>query len=111
MIKEYGMSSRLGQVYFERERRQQFLNIPVEGPRQYSEATAREIDAEVQEIIEKAYNRAVRILEDNRAVMDAGASALLEKEKLEGEDMERLKRQVIVQKPEAAGTVAGTLPA
>jgi cell division protease FtsH len=98
MIKEYGMSSRLGQVYFERERRQQFLNIPVEGARQYSEATAREIDAEVQEIIENEYNR---------AVMDAGASALLEKEKLEGEDMERLKRQVIVQKSEAAGTPSG----
>ncbi len=107
MIKEYGMSGRLGQVYFERERRQPFLNIPVEGARRYSEDTAREIDAEVQEIIEEEYKRAVQILEDNRSVLDAGASALLEKEKLEGEDMERLKRQVIVQKPEAAGTPSG----
>ncbi|MFP4307456.1 MAG: ATP-dependent zinc metalloprotease FtsH [Desulfococcaceae bacterium] len=107
MIKEYGMSGRLGQVYFERERRQQFLPLVSEGARQYSEATAREIDAEVQEIIEAEYRRAVQILEDNRAVLDRGAAALLEKEKLEGEDMERLKRQVIVQKPEAAGTPSG----
>ena len=98
MIKEYGMSGRLGQVYFERERRQQFLPMMPEGARQYSEATAQEIDAEIQEIIENEYGRAMRILQDNRQVLESGAAALLEKEKLEGEDMQRLKNQVVVQK-------------
>jgi cell division protease FtsH len=96
MVKEYGMSGRLGQVYFERERRNPFLNMLPEGVRQYSEATAQQIDAEVQEIIETEYGRAVRILGENREVLERGAAILLEKEKIEGEDMERLRKRVVV---------------
>jgi len=51
MVKEYGMSAKVGQVYFAREKRAQFLNIPVEGAIEYSEATAELIDTEVREII------------------------------------------------------------
>ncbi|MGD8291239.1 MAG: ATP-dependent zinc metalloprotease FtsH, partial [Desulfobacterales bacterium] len=40
MVKEYGMSDKMGQVYFAREKRNQFLNIPMEGAVEYSEATA-----------------------------------------------------------------------
>jgi cell division protease FtsH len=90
MVKEYGMSDKMGQVYFAREKRNQFLNIPMEGAVEYSEATAELIDSEVREIINNQYSRTIEILKDKRDILDNGAKILLEKEKIEGTELKAL---------------------
>jgi len=90
MVKEYGMSAKMGQVYFAREKRNQFLNIPLEGAVEYSEATAELIDSEVREIISDQYSRTMEILTQKRDVLDKGAKILLEKEKIEGDELNAL---------------------
>jgi cell division protease FtsH len=93
MVKEYGMSAKIGQVYFAREKRNQFLNIPMEGAFEYSEATAELIDNEVREIINDQYAKTRKILEAQREILDKGAQLLLEKEKIEGEEIKMLMEQ------------------
>jgi len=90
MVKEYGMSPKIGQVYFAREKRNQFMNIPMEGAVEYSEATAELIDSEVREIINDQYAKTQKILEERRDILDKGARLLLEKEKIEGEEIKKL---------------------
>ena len=90
MVKEYGMSEKMGQVYFAREKRNQFLNIPMEGAVEYSEATAELIDNEVRDIIKNQYLRTIEILKNKRDILDNGAEILLEKEKIEGTELKAL---------------------
>jgi len=93
MVKEYGMSEKIGQVYFAREKRGQYLSMPVEGAVDYSEATAELIDSEVREIINDQYAKTRQILEEKKEVLDQGAQLLLEKEKIEGEEIKMLMDQ------------------
>ena len=90
MVKEYGMSGKIGQVYFAREKRAQYLNIPMEGAAEYSEATAELIDAEVREIINQQYSKTLQILKEKRHILEKGAQLLLEKEKIEGSEIKSL---------------------
>jgi cell division protease FtsH len=90
MVKEYGMSAKVGQVYFARGKRAQFLNIPMEGAVEYSEATAELIDGEVKDIVNQQYARALEILQQKREVLAKGANLLLEKEKIEGTELQAL---------------------
>ncbi|MEJ2040705.1 MAG: ATP-dependent zinc metalloprotease FtsH, partial [Desulfosarcinaceae bacterium] len=66
MVRQYGMSDTLGQVYNASSQRQQFLGAGYEGPPNYSQETARQIDAEVRDIITKQYTVAKEILEKHR---------------------------------------------
>jgi cell division protease FtsH len=93
MVKEYGMSEKIGQVYFAREKRGQYLSIPVEGAVDYSEATAELIDNEVREIISDQYAKTRKILEEKKAILDKGAQLLLEREKIEGKEIKTLLEQ------------------
>jgi cell division protease FtsH len=90
MVKEYGMSTKVGKVYFAREKKARYLNIPMEGAAEYSEATAELIDTEVAEIINQQYAKAQEILMGKREVLEKGAGLLLEKEKIEGQDIKAL---------------------
>ncbi|MFP4037783.1 MAG: ATP-dependent metallopeptidase FtsH/Yme1/Tma family protein, partial [Desulfobacteraceae bacterium] len=90
MVKEYGMSSKVGQVYFQRERRGLFMEPPWEGTADYSPGTAELIDSEVRAIISEQYDRAKSILEKNRRVLEKGAHLLLEREKIEGGELKAL---------------------
>jgi cell division protease FtsH len=90
MVKEYGMSRKVGQVYFAREKRMQFLPAAYEGAAEYSEATAELIDEEVKAILNEQYERAVNILEDKKAVLEECAKVLLAKEKIEGSELKAL---------------------
>ena len=60
-------------------------------PRSYSEATAREIDLTVRELVDGAYERAKQILDGRRGELEDGAKLLLEKETLEPADFAPLK--------------------
>jgi len=70
MVREYGMSTKLGQVYFAHEKRGPFFNVPMEGAMEYSEATARQIDDEIQDIISRQYTVALDILKQRRDVLE-----------------------------------------
>ncbi|HET7460545.1 MAG TPA: ATP-dependent zinc metalloprotease FtsH, partial [Longimicrobium sp.] len=82
MVMEYGMSRELGPVNLSGPRRMQFLGNDGDhtGARQYSEATAREIDSEIRGLIDGTYERVRRILTDDRGVLEVLAQRLLEKE-------------------------------
>jgi cell division protease FtsH len=90
MIREYGMSPNLGQVYLAPERRPQFLDVGVKESGDYSEATAEMIDQEIRAIIAREYTRAVDILKSKKEILIKGAQLLLEKEKVDGEEIKAL---------------------
>jgi cell division protease FtsH len=91
MVREYGMSEHLGPLTFERERRPLFLETMMPpGAKDYSEATAQEIDQEVSNLVNHAYARAKEILESKRDTLERVAKVLLEKEVLEGEELRQL---------------------
>ena len=92
MVTEYGMSERLGLVTYTREKRPAFLDV-LQGPpsaREYSEETARAIDAEVSRLLAEAHERVRAILTDRRQALDTLAQTLLEKETLQGDELTRL---------------------
>jgi cell division protease FtsH len=86
MVTRFGMAPALGQVAYEGEQ-SQFLATPGGGlkSREFSEATAREIDTAVKDLVDRAFAKAVRILTDRRPTLERGAQLLLAKETL-GED-------------------------
>jgi len=91
MVKEYGMSSKIGQVYFARERQNRFLPVPgYEGAKDYSESTAELIDLEVKEIISRQYRASLEILQEKRDLLEKGAALLLEKETIGGEELKAM---------------------
>jgi cell division protease FtsH len=90
MVKEYGMSDKIGQVYFAREKRAPFLDLGLEGAVEYSEATAEIIDDEVKEIISEQYSKALDILRGKKEALKRIAKVLLEKEKIEGDELKAL---------------------
>jgi cell division protease FtsH len=84
MVKEYGMSERLGQVYFAHKRQPQFLNPMTEARGEYSDETAQIIDEEVRRIIDDQYAVALAILRKNMDLLKRTAIQLLEDEVIEG---------------------------
>ena len=88
MVKAYGMSEKLGTITLERERQAQFLQLPVASEKgDYSEATAREIDCEVRRIVDEQYGRVRQLLEDKKAMLQQGATLLLEREVITGAEL------------------------
>jgi cell division protease FtsH len=94
MVKEYGMSPRLGALAFEPERRPLFLpgGDGLTGGKPYSEETAREIDEEVKRIVDETEGRVRDILTRRDADLKAIARRLLDKEVLEGDELSALLR-------------------
>jgi len=90
MVKEYGMSESIGQVYFARENRMPYLNMPMDGNWEYSQSTAELIDNEVRAILAREYERASSILVEQRDVLEKGAELLMEREKIDGEELRAL---------------------
>jgi len=80
MITQFGMSEKLGLASLEGPRYATFLMVPTQSPREYSEETARLIDAEVKQILSEAHTKARDILFAHRAALEELAKLLLEKE-------------------------------
>jgi len=93
MVKEYGMSTRLGQVYFSEEKKQAFLPSSFLEKQEYSDATAEIIDAEIQAIISGEFERAREILKEKKDILVRGAAMLLEREKIEGAELAALMNE------------------
>jgi cell division protease FtsH len=91
MVTEYGMTEKFGPLTFEKERRPLFLDIGLpSGAKEYSEETAREIDQEIKRLIDDAYKKVRELLSANQDKLKALASALLEKETIEGEEIRKI---------------------
>ena len=96
MVMRYGMSEALGNVTYDRDR-SPFLqpNYPMPQERNYSEGTAKAVDGAVRELVDGAFERAYAILQQNRALLDSTAAALIETETLNEPEIERLKREIV----------------
>jgi cell division protease FtsH len=92
MVKEYGMSERLGLVAHREERGPHFLGMPA-ADRRYSEQTAREIDEEVALLIRQAYERAKEVLTQQRPLLEKVVVILCEKEVMDGDELRRLLKE------------------
>jgi cell division protease FtsH len=91
MIREYGMSEKLGPLTFETEPTSPLLGIrAAPHAAHYSEHTAEAIDEDVEALVTAAHERARKILERERPLLERMASVLLEHEALEGEELARL---------------------
>jgi cell division protease FtsH len=88
MVTEYGMSNRIGPIAMGHKEELVFLGRDIAEQKNYSEKSAEAIDEEIYSIIERAYARAREILEQNRAIIDRLAQALMRDETLEGEALE-----------------------
>jgi cell division protease FtsH len=86
MVCEWGMSQ-LGPLTFGKKEEQIFLGRELSQHRDYSEETAREIDAEVRHFIDAAYKKAFEVLDGNRDVLERIAMALLEREVLDANEL------------------------
>lgn len=90
MVTEWGMSDRLGPLAFGKKDEQIFLGREIAKHKDYSEKTAIEIDDEVKLIVTEAYHSAKQLLTDNKDLLDALANALLERETIEGSDIDAI---------------------
>lgn len=93
MVREYGMSSTLGQVYLAHDKRSPYLDINMPERGDYSEATSEKVDREIKDIISSQYKVALGILESRKEVLLKGAKLLLEKEKIDHEEISALMKQ------------------
>lgn len=91
MVTEYGMSDKLGPIQFgQAQGGQVFLGRDLHNEQNYSDAIAYDIDLEMQRIIKECYEKAKRVLTENRDKLDLIATTLLEVETLDAEQIKHL---------------------
>ena len=90
MVTKYGMSERIGTLMLGSDQSEVFLGRDLAQAREYSEETAGVIDEETKRIVDEAYNRAKQILTDHVDKLHAVAKVLLEKEKIEADEFEKI---------------------
>ncbi|HHX75179.1 MAG TPA: AAA family ATPase, partial [Firmicutes bacterium] len=88
MIMEYGMSERLGPITLGKKQYEQvFLGRDLARDRDYSEEIARSIDLEIRAIMDESYKKAEELIITNRDKLEVLATALLEQETLDAEEI------------------------
>ncbi len=92
MVCEWGMSDILGPVTFGKKEEEIFLGREIAQHRDYSEASAQEIDKEVRSIITEAQKTAEKLVKENLKLLHDLANALLEYEILDGEQIEKVMK-------------------
>ena len=90
MVTKYGMSERIGTLMLGSDQGEVFLGRDFAQSKEYSEETAAVIDEETKAIVDKGYNRARQILSEHADKLHAVAQILLEKEKIEADEFERI---------------------
>ena len=113
MVTQYGMSEKLGPLAFGKKEEMVFLGREISEQRNYSDEVAAKIDAEVREIIDRAFARATEALTTHRAVLDRLAELLVEKETIEHEEFEALFEGILPPRsggptPQKVGAVEAT---
>jgi len=90
MVMEYGMSEEIGPMSLGTDHNEVFLGRDIGRGRNFSEEVASVIDKEIKRLIDESYNKALKLLDENMNKLHAVAQALLEKEKLEGNEFEEI---------------------
>lgn len=103
MITEFGMSEVLGPITFGRRQEQVFLGRDISRDRNYSEEVASSIDKEVRRLIEDAYAKTEEMLKQNMDKLHLVANVLLERETLEGEELDQLLKNGKIEEKNLAG--------
>ena len=90
MVCRYGMSQRLGPVHLGRKQAQVFLGRDITENREYSEALAEKIDDEIRDILVTQYDRAKKLLSQQREFLERVAQELVKAEVIDEEDLARI---------------------
>jgi cell division protease FtsH len=90
MVTQYGMSKKLGPLMFGEKDELVFLGKEIGEQRNYSEEIARQIDREVRRIVENAYSKALKLLQEHRAKLEEIAERLLKEETLDAKTFEAI---------------------
>jgi cell division protease FtsH len=93
MVCQWGMSEKVGLIVFRKGEPHAFLGRELTEERDYSEATARRIDEEVQSILEDCHRTALDILRENRKKLDLLAEELMQHETLSAKEIDKLFHQ------------------
>ncbi len=86
MVCQYGMSDKLDKLAFGKQGQQMFLGRDLFEEKNYSEDTARKIDDEINSLVHESYDKAKKLLTDNRDKLDLLARRLIEKETIDIEE-------------------------
>ena len=92
MVMHWGMSEKLGNVLYGEAQEYVFLGRDMMRTKDYSEATAQEIDTEVKRIVDGAFHTAKQLIENHRDKLEMVANSLLEYETLDGAQVEEIVR-------------------
>ncbi|MGI5939458.1 MAG: ATP-dependent zinc metalloprotease FtsH [Thermoleophilia bacterium] len=90
MVTQYGMSEKLGPLTFGQDPAQPFVGRDYGMGQEYSDETARKIDAEIRRVVDEAYAMAREILIEHRAELDMLSALLMDKETIDREEFEAL---------------------
>jgi cell division protease FtsH len=90
MVCELGMSEKLGPLTFGKKEEMVFLGREIASHKDYSDETAQQIDVEVRLLVEGAYNKALDLLRGSLDKLRLLAQTLLEREVLDGDEMDRV---------------------
>ncbi len=97
MVCEWGMSESIGPMAIGDQHDEVFLGRELMHARNYSEETARLVDAEIKRFIHEAKNKVEQVLKDNLAVLHKVAEVLLDRETITGEDMDAIMLEMGIQ--------------
>lgn len=98
MVTEWGMSEKLGPLTFGKKEEQIFLGREIARHKDYSERIAEEIDEEVRKIVTEAHEASRKLLVENHDLLDALANSLLEKETMDGPEIDRMIEELRTKK-------------
>ena len=90
MVTRYGFSERMGPVVYGSDPGETFLGRDFAQGKGYSETIAAEIDSEIRDIVDEAFETARRMLTEHRDQLEVVAQALMRREKLSGEEFKTL---------------------
>lgn len=95
MVVEYGMSQKLGPISLARDHVDVFLGEEIVRRNEHSEDLSSLVDSEIRSLITRAYQKAKRLLTNNRSVLDRLANEVLEQEVIAGEKLDKLFKVLI----------------
>ena len=95
MVTKWGLNQKMGPVLYGEDESQ----VPGGGNTHYSEDTSREIDQEVRIILEEAYKKASKLLDENKDILDSMKDALIEYETIDADQVDDLMNRKAVRKP------------
>jgi cell division protease FtsH len=99
MVTQWGLSSKMGPMLYAEEEGEVFLGRSMSKAKNMSDDTARAIDAEIKSIIDRNYERAEKILKDNRDILESMKDCLMKYETIDAKQIDDLMARTEVRPP------------